>query len=196
VCKSEKKVKLHKRDDSSNPDRDKGEYEPVAWWEPSDLPGNSAIRVELQSADWALIGSAKKQLIAVNDGPTSTLGTHTAVFDLDGTISAAPRQMCALMSGLRSQGWRVAVLTGTGDGIPGTPDGLKAKEAKLRSFGCEECWDELVLFDATNAELATQKAAWCAANGVEISVDNTKANAKAVTKAGVAVALVPWASRR
>lgn len=187
VIKHEAKVKI-------NVDPD--EVEAAAWWDPRDMPGNPAIRLELQSADWALIGSAKKQLIAINDGDSPVApGDHVAVFDLDGTISAAPLQMCALMSGLRSQGWRVAVLTGTGDGIAADPAGLKAKEAKLRAFGCEDCWDELVLFDATNAALAKQKAAWCAAHGVQIMVDNTRRNTKAATKVGVAVALVPWATR-
>lgn len=36
------------------------EVENVAWWDPKDLPGNPAVRVEVQSTDWSTIEHAKK----------------------------------------------------------------------------------------------------------------------------------------
>ena len=36
-----------------------GEVENVAWWEPNDIVGNSAVRIECQSSDWSLLGHAK-----------------------------------------------------------------------------------------------------------------------------------------
>lgn len=36
------------------------EVENVAWWDPTILNGNPAVRTEVQSSDWALIGHAKK----------------------------------------------------------------------------------------------------------------------------------------
>ena len=197
VIKAEAKLDLSKRDHKANPDRDKGEFEPVAWWDPADLPGNPIIRVELQSADWALIGSAQKEYVTITDALQATdLATdHVAAFDLDGTISASPIQLGAIMRGLRSQGWRVAILTGTGDGISFDHAGLVAKESKLRSFGVGDAYDELVLFDGDAAQVADQKAEWCRNHGVELTVDNAKANARAMTKAGVVCCLVPWATR-
>lgn len=35
------------------------EIENVAWWNPKDIVGNPAMRVEVQGADWALLGHAK-----------------------------------------------------------------------------------------------------------------------------------------
>ncbi len=40
-------------------DRDTGEIAAAAWWEPSDVVGNSAVRVECQSSDWSLLGAVK-----------------------------------------------------------------------------------------------------------------------------------------
>lgn len=36
------------------------EIENVAWWNPGDMIANPAIRIEVQSSDWALLGHAKK----------------------------------------------------------------------------------------------------------------------------------------
>jgi SPP1 gp7 family putative phage head morphogenesis protein len=51
--------------DLTDVDRDESEIAAAAWWEPSDIVGNSAVRVEVQSADWAMLGAAK----AVKAGP-------------------------------------------------------------------------------------------------------------------------------
>jgi 8-oxo-dGTP pyrophosphatase MutT (NUDIX family)/2'-5' RNA ligase len=40
-------------------DRDTSEIAAAAWWEPSDIVGNSAVRVEVQSTDWSLLGAVK-----------------------------------------------------------------------------------------------------------------------------------------
>ena len=40
-------------------DRDTSEIAAAAWWEPSDVVGNSAVRVEVQSSDWAALGAVK-----------------------------------------------------------------------------------------------------------------------------------------
>ena len=115
--------------------------------------------------------------------------------DLDGTISAAPEQMGFILRALRAYGCRVVILTGTGDGTPPTPAGWQEKVAKLDALGCSDCWDELFLFDGNPDTLAQEKADWCQTNGVQVFIDNTRANAKTATAVGVPLCLVPWASR-
>lgn len=115
--------------------------------------------------------------------------------DLDGTLSAAPAQLGCILRALRTSGCRVVILTGTGDGTPPTPQGWQDKVTKLTALGCSDCWDDMVLFAGDPTTLADEKAAWCQANGVQVLIDNTRANAKAATAAGVPLALVPWASR-
>ena len=115
--------------------------------------------------------------------------------DLDGTISAAPVQMGAILRALRSAGCRVVVLTGVDDGSSSDQAGWDAKRAKLDAAGCPDCWDELVLIGAQEPALADAKAAWCAANGAAVLIDNDKGNARASTAAGVPLVLVPWATR-
>jgi hypothetical protein len=39
-----------------------GEIENVVWWNINDLQSNPAVRPEVQSSDWALLGSAKKAI--------------------------------------------------------------------------------------------------------------------------------------
>lgn len=64
VIGSEDDLDLGSRDER-NPDSD--DFEPVAWWTPADIAGNSAVRVEVQSSDWALIGSARKGVLPKAD---------------------------------------------------------------------------------------------------------------------------------
>ncbi len=47
------------------------EIENVAWWTINDMQGNPAIRAEVESADWALLGHAKKAS-AHESGPTDS----------------------------------------------------------------------------------------------------------------------------
>lgn len=113
--------------------------------------------------------------------------------DLNGTIDAAPREFQSLMSMLRSCGASIAVVTGN-DGPP-KPEDYTEKEQYLASLGCGECYDDLVLLDGTSDEnLAEAKAQWCAHHGVDVLVDNKKANAKAAISC-VPLVLVPWASK-
>lgn len=167
------------------PDVDRDEVESGAWWNLADLPGNSAVRAEVNSSDWDLLGHAKK----------GTWGRPIVAADLDGTLSAAPSQLGAILKGLSSQGWYVAVLTGTGDGVPYDARGLASKKAKLASLGIT-CVDEVVLFDGSTDHVARCKAEWCERHGAQVLIDNSTTNAKAATKVGVPIALVPWATRK
>ena len=57
VIKRESDVDL---DDANYDDK---EIENAAWWTPKDIVGNSMVRVEVQSADWSLLGHAKKSAL-------------------------------------------------------------------------------------------------------------------------------------
>ena len=114
--------------------------------------------------------------------------------DVDGTLDANPRQMQSIMSALMAAGHIVSVLTGTSNTVATQAD-FDNKVAYLTSLGCNECWNDMTVIAHTDADLADQKAAWCATNGVDVLIDNTVANVKAANDAGVDLVLVPWASR-
>jgi len=114
--------------------------------------------------------------------------------DVDGTIDANPAQMRSIMSALMAAGQYVVILTGTGDGTATQTD-WQNKVNYLNSLGCGECWNELVVVSHTDDDLPDIKAKWCAANGVDVLIDNDKDNAKAATASGIPLVLVPWASR-
>lgn len=116
------------------------------------------------------------------------------VVDIDGTIDANPDEMRSIMGSLMQAGHYVVVLTGTQQD-PVTQTEWDSKCNYLISMGCGAVWDELVVVPHVSGELADVKAQWCRDNGVDVMIDNDKTNAKAATKAGVPLVLVPWASR-
>ena len=114
--------------------------------------------------------------------------------DIDGTIDANPDEMRSVLSALMQAGHYVVILTGTSE-PPATKDDWDNKAAYLRSVGCGACYDELVVVAHKKGELGDVKAQWCVDNGVDVLIDNDKGNAKAATKLGIPLVLVPWASR-
>ena len=114
--------------------------------------------------------------------------------DLDNTIDAAPKQLQSLMSGLLAAGHLVVVLTGTAEDAP-SQEVWQAKADYLNTLGCGSCWSSMTVVASADGSGAEAKAKWCDENGVDILIDNSKDNAKAATKAGVPLVLVPWASR-
>lgn len=121
--------------------------------------------------------------------------SHIAV-DIDGTVDAAPSEMQGIMSALKAAGHRVSILTGTANPTA-TQQDFNEKSNYLNSMGCGQCWDSMtVVAHGGNVNLADAKANWLSSNGVDVLIDNDKDNAKAATKAGVPLVLVPWASRQ
>ena len=65
------------------------EVENCAWFDPSKLAGNALVRVEVQSSDWALIGSAKKgagspKALAARKAVEAKIATHYHPAIVDG----------------------------------------------------------------------------------------------------------------
>lgn len=111
--------------------------------------------------------------------------------DIDGTVDAAPHQFERLLSALRAAGHYVIMLSGSGNHPP-SGNSYKTKCNYLSGLGLAECWDELVIVTGDVAQL---KAQWCQDNNIHVLIDNSKSNAEAASKAGVALVLVPWATR-
>ena len=116
--------------------------------------------------------------------------------DIDGTLDSNPRELQTMMSALTAAGHIVSVITGTSDGPPAQPD-FDNKANYLTNLGCGECWHDMTVIShpGGNKQLADVKAQWCIENGVDALIDNTIANVRAASKAGVPLVLVPWASR-
>jgi hypothetical protein len=118
---------------------------------------------------------------------------HIAV-DLDGTIDAASALFQNLFSTLKAAGHTVTVLTGSStiDSVS-----IAGKQNYLNQLGMGDSYSQLVLIpsDDDMDKLSQLKALWCSENGVDILIDNRKANAKAAVAAGVQLVLVPWATR-
>lgn len=112
------------------------------------------------------------------------------VIDLDGTISAAPIECQALCSSLMATGHRVTVLTGAGD-TDANQQMWDKKAQYLSSLGMAESYSDMTVVTGNVPE---QKLAYCRENSVDIAIDNSKENARAMT-AYVPLVLVPWATR-
>lgn len=115
--------------------------------------------------------------------------------DQDGTILSAPVQFRAIMCALKAAGHHITVLTGDTGGWPMGQAGWDKKYSMLESVGVTDCWDELVFIELTDQALADAKGQWCAANGIAVLIDNTKANAQAAIDNRIPLALVPWETR-
>ena len=115
--------------------------------------------------------------------------------DIDGTASAAPNEILAILTALRASSNHVTMLTGVSDAVVTQAD-FDEKVAFLTSLGLGECWDDMtVLANHPGVNLADEKAKFCVDNGCDVLIDNAKANARAASAAGIPLCLVPWASR-
>lgn len=113
-----------------------------------------------------------------------------AALDLDGTISAFPAQMAAVMSSLRAAGHTVYVVTGADSATATLEQVTGAKASFLDSLGCGQCYDGLAVIPPPHAD---NKAAYLESVGADLLIDNSKDNAKAA--ASVCPVLVPWQTR-
>lgn len=103
--------------------------------------------------------------------------------DLDGTISAYPAEMKALMQGLRSGGHTVIVLTGhPGDSV--TPEVCEQKKQKLAELGVGNCYDKLAVVANPDGDMADMKVAYLRQAGATALIDNDHDNVRAARKAG------------
>lgn len=121
---------------------------------------------------------------AKKDGSGGNIG-----FDLDGTISAFPREFETLMTALTAAGHHVFVLSGAGEDEP-APGEQEAKVQYLRSLGIgPDCYEELIVVPHPHEN----KARVIQERGIGIFFDNNKQNVKAA--APFAVTLLCWNSR-
>ena len=115
--------------------------------------------------------------------------------DLDNTIDTNPKEFQSLMAALRAAGHVVTILTGTTEHAA-TEVIWQEKANYLKQLGLGACWDEMtVLADLYLADYPNRKGVWCKEHGVDILIDNSKANARGAIEAGVDLVLVPWATR-
>ena len=117
------------------------------------------------------------------------------MIDIDGTAAAYPQQIQELASAMMCAGHRVSILTGCANS-PVTQQDWDNKANYLNELGMGQSFNDMtVLYSGIAGGLDKAKAAWCASQGVDIAIDNSKANAAAMIVAGVACVLVPWATR-
>lgn len=114
------------------------------------------------------------------------------VLDVDGTISADPSGFCDLMCALKADGNRVYVVSGDSPDSPSGPT-WQSKADYLNKIGVTQCWDQLVV---VSGDIPAQKALWCQQHHVDVAIDNSIPNAKALVAAGIHLVLVPWATRQ
>ena len=115
----------------------------------------------------------------------------TVMVDIDGTISAAPQQFRDILGSLQNAGYHIVIVSGTNPNSPSGPT-WDTKVAYLKDIGFTTNWDELVV---VSGDLPQAKALWCQQNNCTVAIDNDKQNAQALVNAGVALVLVPWATR-
>jgi len=144
---------------TENEDPALAEMSARAWWDPRFLPGNVATRIEVQDADWTMIGRAghhleeaqrdvgraresrkKVKVKQVKDEDVLVFG-----FDIDGTITEAVEQYREIARGLQALGHTVIVVTARTD----------AKDF-LEQLGFD-AYDELFIVDRDG--VAEEKAA-------------------------------------
>ncbi len=117
---------------------------------------------------------------------------HIAV-DIDGTVSAAPNQMQDICSALKACGHRISILTGVSSD-PVTQQDFDEKANFLNELGMGQSYDDMTVI-SNKGNLAKAKAKWCAGQGVDVMVDNNRANCDQAVSMGVPLVLCPWASR-
>ena len=117
------------------------------------------------------------------------------VFDVDGCLDAAPRQLQTMMAALQSAGHGVYILTGTPND-PVTQQDWTEKANYINSLGCNNYDVLVVLSTGDRHDIPQRKAQWLAEHKADVLVDNDRENCKAATLAGVPLVLLPWASRQ
>lgn len=105
--------------------------------------------------------------------------------DLDGTISATPHLMRAIMRGLKDAGHEVHVVSGTHHD-PATREDIVEKKALLDELGFVqgEDFDKLVAVSGPEKRVAEGKVNYMRHVGAVGLIDDKKRNIKAARKAG------------
>jgi hypothetical protein len=112
--------------------------------------------------------------------------------DIDGTISADPSGLCDLMCALKASGENTIYIV-SGNGATSTSGNTWQEKCDyLQSVGVTKCWDSLTV---VGGDIPAAKAQFCKDHNVDVAIDNSKPNAKAMIAAGVSLVLVPWATR-
>jgi hypothetical protein len=91
---------------------------------------------------------------------------------------------------MMSAGHRITILTGVSSDTV-TQQDFDDKVAYLCGLGMAESYDDMTV---VAGDVSSQKALYCKDNSVDIAIDNSKSNAKAMMEY-VPCVLVPWASR-
>lgn len=107
-------------------------------------------------------------------------------FDIDGTITAAPKQFAALTHALHAAGHEVAILTGTMDTEVSVTHNIR-RTRQLEELGIH--YDYLEIVHAPHHVQA--KADFCKRYGVVMMFEDSPEYAKAINEAGTLCVLMP-----
>lgn len=111
-----------------------------------------------------------------------------AVFDIDGTLDAAPAVFLSMMQALRAAGHHVAIATGSSTDTV-TQEDIDRKESYLEHLGFGEAYDTLMVFP--DPDISDEKVTWLEEAHADLLVDNKKGTAKKAP----CLTLVPWKTR-
>lgn len=103
--------------------------------------------------------------------------------DYDNTWTAAPKLFADLGEALRSQGWRVVVLTGN-----------EGAQSALSDEGYKKSYDDVIVVDSDPHDeqvTASGKSQWLAENDADFLIDNNSNNCVAATRACDAALFFP-----
>lgn len=103
--------------------------------------------------------------------------------DYDGTISADPEFYRAEMTGLRSRGHQVHVLSAVEHGLATAADKARVRKGLL-ALDMADCYDALAVVNGPHKKIPAHKVAYMRHVGATHLVDNRKGNVKAAVKAG------------
>ncbi len=101
--------------------------------------------------------------------------------DIDHTITRNPKILAKFAKNVKRQDGTVSIVHGIDDDQATGADYETAKQ-KLHDAGFDGLFDNIYCAPPPHA---TTKAAYCAAQGVDLMVDNNKDNCKAVSALGV-----------
>ena len=99
-------------------------------------------------------------------------------FDIDGTLTALPAQLGAIMRGLRATGHEVHVITG--QSTPVTEASTRGRRDQLAAIGLADAYDRLHL--AGPPDWVADKRDYCAAHGIALMVEDSAVYAAAIGK--------------
>lgn len=113
--------------------------------------------------------------------------------DLDGTLTDYAEQLKPVLDALRAAGHTVVVLSGDRR-EPITDADWEFKRQRLEDLGLGDSYDRLVVVEGPEGCVPQRKVLWMKQNDCTVLIDNSAANARAATAAGI-LTLVPWATR-